>query len=75
MIEETARRAAPLAVALFAFILTRIDAQGDIARGVALAVRDLHAAGDPGSAVFIMLSERLRLWIFGSAAACAVMPN
>ena len=39
---------------LFAFILTRIDATGDVARGVALAVRDLHAAGDPGSASFLL---------------------
>jgi predicted glutamine amidotransferase len=39
---------------LFAFILTRIDTTGDVARGVALAVRDLHAAGDPGSASFLL---------------------
>lgn len=43
---------------LFAFILTRIDAVGDVARGVALAVRDLHAAGDPGSASFLLSCGR-----------------
>ncbi len=39
---------------LFAFILTRIDSTGDVARGIALAVRDLHAGGDPGSASFLL---------------------
>jgi predicted glutamine amidotransferase len=39
---------------LFAFLLTRIDELGDIERGVALAVHDLHAAGDPGSASFLL---------------------
>ncbi len=38
---------------LFAFILTRVDATGEVARGVALAVKDLHA-GDPGSASFLL---------------------
>ncbi len=39
---------------LFAFILTRIDATGDVERGIALAVRDLHALGNVGSASFLL---------------------
>jgi glutamine amidotransferase len=39
---------------LFAFVLTQIDAAGDVARGVAAAVRALHALPSPGSANFLL---------------------
>jgi glutamine amidotransferase len=39
---------------LFAFVMTRIDEVGDVARGIALAVRQLHALGDVGSASFLL---------------------
>lgn len=39
---------------LFAFVLTEIDAAGDVARGVAAAVRALHALPSPGSANFLL---------------------
>lgn len=39
---------------LFAFILTRIDQIGEINRGIAVAVRELHALGDVGSASFLI---------------------
>jgi len=38
---------------LFAFLATRIDEVGDIERGLVLAVRDLHAHSDVGSANFL----------------------
>jgi glutamine amidotransferase len=43
---------------LFAFVLTHIDAAGDLARGVAAAVRALHALPDPGSANFLLSCGR-----------------
>jgi len=46
---------------LFAFILTCIDAAGDVGRGVEAAVRDLHALGEIGSASFL-LSDGERLY-------------
>jgi len=39
---------------LFAFILTRIDADGDVERGVTRAVRELHALGAIGSTNFLL---------------------
>lgn len=39
---------------LFAFVLTRIDDTGDVARGIAIAVAELHALGDIGSASFLL---------------------
>ncbi len=39
---------------LFAFVLTQIDTEGDVARGVAAAVRVLHLLGDIGSASFLL---------------------
>ncbi len=39
---------------LFAFVLTRIDEAGDVARGVASAVRALHAIAGLGSATFLL---------------------
>jgi len=39
---------------LFAFVLTHIDEAGDIARGVAAAVRALHAITDVGSVNFLL---------------------
>jgi glutamine amidotransferase len=39
---------------LFAFVLTHIDEAGDVARGIAAAVRSLHAIADAGSASFLM---------------------
>jgi predicted glutamine amidotransferase len=45
---------------LFAFVLTRIDEVGDVERGVALAVRELRALGNVGSASFLLsCGERL----------------
>ena len=43
---------------LFAFVLTRIDETGDVARGIALAVAELHALGDIGSASFLLSCGR-----------------
>jgi glutamine amidotransferase len=39
---------------LFAFVLTHIDEAGDISRGVAAAVRALHAISDVGSVNFLL---------------------
>ena len=39
---------------LFAFVLTHIDAAGDVARGTVAAVAALHALGDFGSASFLL---------------------
>jgi predicted glutamine amidotransferase len=39
---------------LFAFVLTHVDAAGDVERGVASAVHALHALGDVGSASFLV---------------------
>jgi predicted glutamine amidotransferase len=39
---------------LFAFVLTHIDEAGDISRGVAAAVRALHAITDVGSVNFLL---------------------
>jgi glutamine amidotransferase len=39
---------------LFAFILTHIDEAGDVERGVAAAVRELHAIRDLGAASFLL---------------------
>ena len=39
---------------LFAFVLTHIDAAGDVMRGVTAAVSALHALPDPGSANFLL---------------------
>ena len=39
---------------LFAFVLTRIDEAGDVERGVAAAVRELHAIADLGAASFLL---------------------
>jgi glutamine amidotransferase len=47
---------------LFAFLLTEIDAAGDVARGIAAAVRVLHALPSPGSANFL-LSCGTRLYV------------
>lgn len=46
---------------LFAFVLTFVDALGDVGRGVAAAVRALDALGDVGTASF-MLSCGSRLY-------------
>jgi len=43
---------------LFAFVRTHVDAAGDLARGVAAAVRALHALPDPGSANFLLSCGR-----------------
>jgi glutamine amidotransferase len=42
---------------LFAFVLTYIDAAGDVERGIVLAIRALHALGDIGSANFLLASD------------------
>jgi len=42
---------------LFAFVLTHIDAAGDVERGVVRAIRSLHALGDIGSANFLLASD------------------
>jgi glutamine amidotransferase len=39
---------------LFAFVLTFVDAVGDVGRGVAAAVRALDALGDVGTASFLL---------------------
>jgi len=39
---------------LFAFVLTHVDAAGDVERGVAAAVRVLHAMTNVGSANFLL---------------------
>ena len=39
---------------LFAFVLTHIDEAGDISRGIAAAVRTLHAIPDVGSVNFLL---------------------
>ncbi len=39
---------------LFAFVMTHIDAAGDVDRGVVTAVRALHALGEVGSATFLL---------------------
>ena len=39
---------------LFAFVMTYVDAAGDVERGVAAAVRALHALGEIGSASFLL---------------------
>lgn len=39
---------------LFAFVMTLVDACGDVERGVATAVKMLHALGDIGSASFLL---------------------
>lgn len=39
---------------LFAFVMTHVDAAGDVARGVSVAVRTLHALGDIGAASFLL---------------------
>jgi hypothetical protein len=39
---------------LFAFVMTHVDEAGDIERGVASAVRELHARGDVGSVSFLL---------------------
>jgi predicted glutamine amidotransferase len=39
---------------LFAFVLTHVDATGDVERGVMTAVRALHAFGDIGTASFLL---------------------
>ena len=39
---------------LFAFVLTHVDAAGDVARGTVAAVAALHALGDFGSASFLL---------------------
>jgi glutamine amidotransferase len=45
---------------LFAFVLTHVDATGDVERGVMAAVRALHAFGEVGSASFLLsCGERL----------------
>ena len=45
---------------LFAFILTHVDRAGDVERGLAAAVAELHAVTDLGSATFLVSSgERL----------------
>jgi glutamine amidotransferase len=41
---------------LFAFVLTHIDAAGDLERGVVRAIRALHVLGDIGSANFLLAS-------------------
>jgi glutamine amidotransferase len=38
---------------LFAFVLTHVDATGDVARGVSHAVRELHSIRDLGAANFV----------------------
>ncbi len=43
---------------MFAFVLTQIDAHGDVARGVAEAVRTLHALPTPGSVNFLLSCGR-----------------
>jgi predicted glutamine amidotransferase len=54
---------------LFAFVLTHVDAIGDVERGVMAAVRALHAFGDVGSASFLLsCGERL----FGHRAGRAL---
>jgi len=42
---------------LFAFVLTHIDAAGDIERGVVRAIRALQSLGDIGSANFLLASD------------------
>jgi len=39
---------------LFAFVLTHVDAAGDVERGVRAAVHALHALGEIGSASFLL---------------------
>jgi glutamine amidotransferase len=39
---------------LFAFVMTHVDAAGDVERGVATAVRVLHGLGEIGSASFLL---------------------
>jgi glutamine amidotransferase len=39
---------------LFAFVMTYVDAASDVDRGVAAAVRALHALGEVGSATFLL---------------------
>ncbi|HTL34950.1 MAG TPA: class II glutamine amidotransferase [Kofleriaceae bacterium] len=42
---------------LFAFVLTHIDAAGDLERGVVRAIRALQALGEIGSANFLLASD------------------
>ncbi|HUS33094.1 MAG TPA: class II glutamine amidotransferase [Kofleriaceae bacterium] len=42
---------------LFAFVLTHIDAAGDVERGVVRAIRALHSLGEIGSVNFLLASD------------------